>query len=951
MSKKLFNIARFRTAGGSNHSAEETSGIQKDQGKLVEQAFGELSAMSLDEMSDALRLLEGGSKEASELKTCTLEEIYGTALADVDSESEFNQVEQQDAFDPIQDSEANLSQLVDDQLLNEIVDDHMVSDSRADVNTRPAFGHSGDLDAPISGVVKDEIALALLESDVVTMSQVFDSIRHREAGVDLWRVLCAHPETDEVQVQAAVAEQQGYTFQPDLDTPPTRDFFDTVLKAMDVTDAARLLSAGLVPVILELNEALDQYSMVVLSSDPLNLKVQAALLACPVLVECRFSPSQVIYKSLELGVAWCGEKGQEVEQFEATAVTEINFDLEVDEGEYAEVQAENVAPLDPVEVSELERRIRKDRVVRSLIAEQVVTEADVSEAIVLLDQQGGNTTLWRILADLKSVNREEIYEAAAKVYAFKIEAISEHRPDHDFVRLTMDTLADTHREEMMEMLLVPFEHSIDFETGTGRIIFITPDPTNPDVNKLVHELDLGRFELRYASESAILSLLDEIFPRKNEFLERMTEDTDAFDLGMSYDEGEDELDEDALEAEISRSKLINLFEASLVESVRQGASDIHLFPNPNRQVEIHFRTDGRLKKWHTEDKVHPEAFLAVVKDNSTNVDRFERDSAQDGFIQRDIDGALIRFRVSILPIASANQDMRAESIVIRILDDRKVLTDITKLGMLDVALDRFNQAIRQPHGMLILTGPTGSGKSTTLVAALHQVVTPEVNVLTVEDPVEYIIKGVRQIKLSNKLDLEGALRAILRHDPDIVMVGEMRDKHTAELAIKLANTGHLTFSTLHTNDAPAAVSRLYKMGVEPFLIAYAINLVVAQRLIREVCSECKEIDHDPDPVLLKSLGFSEEEISKTTFYTAQLGAACPKCNGNGYKGRRAVCETLYFTREIRNMIAESAEAIDEDSIRDQAIADGMLTLADSARVLVSMGVTTAEEMLRVTASH
>ena len=155
-----------------------------------------------------------------------------------------------------------------------------------------------------------------------------------------------------------------------------------------------------------------------------------------------------------------------------------------------------------------------------------------------------------------------------------------------FVRLTMDTLADTHREEMMEMLLVPFEHSIDFETGTGRIIFITPDPTNADVNKLVHELDLGRFELRYASESAILSLLDEIFPRKNEFLERMTEDTDAFDLGMSYDEGEDELDEDALEAEISRSKLINLFEASLVESVRQGASDIHLFPNPNRQVEI-----------------------------------------------------------------------------------------------------------------------------------------------------------------------------------------------------------------------------------------------------------------------------------------------------------------------------------------------------------------------------
>ncbi|MDA0875367.1 MAG: GspE/PulE family protein [Bacteroidetes bacterium] len=427
-------------------------------------------------------------------------------------------------------------------------------------------------------------------------------------------------------------------------------------------------------------------------------------------------------------------------------------------------------------------------------------------------------------------------------------------------------------------------------------------------------------------------------------------DTDAFDLGMSYDDDDVMLDEDALEAEISRSKLINLFEAALVEATRQGVSDIHIYPNPNRQVEIHFRTDGRLKKWHTEDKVHPEAFLAVVKDNSTNVDRFERDAAQDGFIQRDIDGALIRFRVSILPIASANQELRAESIVIRILDDRKVLTDITKLGMLDSALKNFNKAIRQPHGMVILTGPTGSGKSTTLVAALYQVVTPEVNVLTVEDPVEYIIKGVRQIKLSHKLNLEGALRAILRHDPDIVMVGEMRDKDTAELAIKLANTGHLTFSTLHTNDAPAAVSRLYKMGVEPFLIAYAINLVVAQRLIRVVCPACKEVDEHPDRTMMAGLGFTEEEMDSNTFYKAKEGGKCPTCSGRGYKGRRAVCETLYFTPAIRTLVAESGEAIDEDAIKAQAIKDGMLTLSDSARVLVNMGETTVDEMMRMTSS-
>ena len=441
-----------------------------------------------------------------------------------------------------------------------------------------------------------------------------------------------------------------------------------------------------------------------------------------------------------------------------------------------------------------------------------------------------------------------------------------------------------------------------------------------------------------------------IFPRKNEYLERITDDPLAIDFGATFQVQKGELiDEEALEAEISRSSLINLFEATLVEAVRQGVSDIHIFPNPDRQIEIHFRIDGRLKKWYTEDKVHPESFLAVVKDNALNVDRFERDAAQDGFIQRRVDGALIRFRVSVLPIASAAQEVRAESIVIRVLDDRKVLTDLRKLGMLDVAMERFGKAIRQPYGMVILTGPTGSGKSTTLVAALHQVVRPDVNVLTVEDPVEYIIKGVRQIKLNHKLGLEEAIRAILRHDPDVVMVGEMRDRPTAELAIKLANTGHLTFSTLHTNDAPSAVSRLYKMGIEPFLIAYAINLVVAQRLIRRLCPDCKQVDPDPDPVLLAQLGFTKKEIAETSFYQPAEGGNCPLCHGSGYKGRRAICETLYFTRQIRHLIVESGEKVDEEAIRKQAIADGMLTLQDSAREIVKMGDTSVIEMMRVTA--
>jgi len=311
---------------------------------------------------------------------------------------------------------------------------------------------------------------------------------------------------------------------------------------------------------------------------------------------------------------------------------------------------------------------------------------------------------------------------------------------------------------------------------------------------------------------------------------------------------------------------------------------------------------------------------------------------------------MLRVCVSVLPIASAKQEVHAESIVIRVLDDRKVLTDLRQIGLLEDAYARFQEAIRQPHGMIILTGPTGSGKSTTLVAALHQVVTPKVNVLTVEDPVEYLMRGVRQIKLSHKLTLEGALRAILQHDPDVVMVGEMRDQETAELAIKLANTGHLTFTTLHTNDAPSAVSRLYKMGVEPFLIAYAINIVVAQRLIRKLCVSCRVIDSEPDLDQFCHIGSSDEDLADATIYKASSDDKCKKCKGTGYKGRRAIAETMLFTDKILSLIMASDEIVDEDILRKAAVEDGMTTLPDAARQLVLTGETRLEEAVRVTGS-
>ncbi|MDX1740689.1 MAG: GspE/PulE family protein, partial [Rhodothermales bacterium] len=393
------------------------------------------------------------------------------------------------------------------------------------------------------------------------------------------------------------------------------------------------------------------------------------------------------------------------------------------------------------------------------------------------------------------------------------------------------------------------------------------------------------------------------------------------------------------------------FEACLIEAVRKGASDIHILPNPKRHTVFSLRIDGALQVWHTQSKTTPEAMLAVVKDRCGNIDRFEREAAQDGYIQRVVDDALIRFRVSVLPVANANRTIKAESIVIRVLDDRNVFTDLSQIGLLPGALERYKKAIHKPHGMIIMTGPTGSGKSTTLVAALQEVTRPDLNVITVEDPVEYVIPSIRQIKLGPRLDMEQAMRSILRHDPDIVMVGEMRDRQTAELAIKLANTGHLTFSTLHTNDSASAVSRLYKMGIEPFLIAYAINLIVAQRLLRKLCPDCKEVDRDPDRLLLGELGFSEEEMESTTFYRSRENGSCKTCRGLGYKGRRAISEALYVTQAIRNLIVSAGEAVDEEAIKRIAVGEGMLTLIASAREVVKMGETSVEEIIRVTASE
>ncbi|HEX7356358.1 MAG TPA: GspE/PulE family protein, partial [Ignavibacteriaceae bacterium] len=492
------------------------------------------------------------------------------------------------------------------------------------------------------------------------------------------------------------------------------------------------------------------------------------------------------------------------------------------------------------------------------------------------------------------------------------------------------------KQQILQHKIIPFMFD---ERNKDKLIIAAIDPTDRNIPKIAFGLNAKKYEVIFIKKQDYEKLIDIILPPENEFLKAM-EESNQFDLDEDRDEAS--LDEQELDAEINKSALINLVEAALVEGVRKGASDIHFIPRSGNKTHIMFRIDGNLQTWYVQETTLPEAVVAVVKDRAKGMDRFEREMAQDGFIQREIDNIIIRYRVSILPMVGTELKNKFESVVIRILDDRKVIRDLDKLGLAGTARKSFEKAINQPQGMVILTGPTGSGKSTTLVAALYQVISPEVNVLTVEDPVEYVIEGARQLKIGYKMNFEQAIRSILRHDPDIVLVGEMRDKETAEIAIKLANTGHLTFSTLHTNDAPSAVSRLFKMGIEPFLIAYAINLIVAQRLVRKLCNKCKKKVVNFDEGLMAA---AELNIAEWRNYTIYQAAGCEECNGTGYKGRLAIHEALYFTKEIRQLIVKAGDEVDEESLKLQAKKDGSLTLREAGLEKVKMGLTSIEEVL------
>ncbi|GAB1348756.1 GspE/PulE family protein [Ignavibacteriales bacterium] len=582
-----------------------------------------------------------------------------------------------------------------------------------------------------------------------------------------------------------------------------------------------------------------------------------------------------------------------------------------------------------------------DKIGYTLLRKGIIDAATLEKA---LDAKANDVNkikrnLAQILVEDFKYDHDIVFAEVASLYAFRdFDSIADRFTDEKIeeVKKYVKSLPDSLQQLLTLQKVIPllFDPVIKDKLILGAV-----DPTNKKISKIAFDLKAKKYEVTFIKKSRYDKLMSHIDPVENEFLRNIQDAPQEIITDVPDDT---QLDEEALEAEINKSALINLVEASLVEGTRRGVSDIHIVPQGAKRTDIMFRIDGNLQVWYSQDNTYPEAVIAVVKDRAKGLDRFEREKAQDGFIQREIDGTVIRFRVSILPMVGTELRSKFESVVIRILDDRKVITDLNKLGLAGYARTAFDDAIRKPQGMVILTGPTGSGKSTTLVAALYQVIDPTVNVLTVEDPVEYVIKGARQLKISHKMNFEQAIRAILRHDPDIVLVGEMRDKETAEVAIKLANTGHLTFSTLHTNDAPSAVSRLYKMGIEPFLIAYAINIIVAQRLIRRLCVDCKRRSTEIPEEVIHILGIDPEEWKEYEVYEP---VGCPKCSGTGYKGRIAIHEALYFTKELKRVIVSSGEEVDEEKLKAQAKKDGSLNLRDTGLEKVKLGLTSFDEVI------
>ncbi|MBN2561032.1 MAG: Flp pilus assembly complex ATPase component TadA [Phycisphaerae bacterium] len=560
---------------------------------------------------------------------------------------------------------------------------------------------------------------------------------------------------------------------------------------------------------------------------------------------------------------------------------------------------------------------------RILIKMGKANRKQVHEALAVQKSKRG--PVGQILIDLGYIQEVDLQFALAAQIGMEPANLDTMDVQEDVIKLVSNQMANTYR-------VVPV--AFDQDSNTLSVVMASPDnfQATDDLRKL---LGLS-IKPMIASNDQITAALGRYYPEDasqsiNELLDEIGHDED---LAKFEGRGES-IDLEELKELAQANPVKQLLNLVLLQAIREHSSDVHFEPFED-EYKIRYRIDGVLYEMMPPPRYLAMAIACRIK-VMANLDIAERRLPQDGRVGLAVAGRPVDLRVAVLPT------MFGESVVLRILDRSVLSLDLDKIGMREDDLATFQGLIKRPHGIVLNTGPTGCGKTTTLYAALNALNSPEVKILTAEDPVEYDIDGIIQGQVRPAIGLTFArfLRSFLRQDPDIILVGEVRDLETAQIAIQASLTGHLVFSTLHTNDAPSAIARLIDLGVEPFLITATFEAVVAQRLVRRICAECKE-EYSPTEEELLALQLRPEDVEGRKFY---FGKGCDFCNGTGYRGRMGLFETMVFNDEIRELVMKSAST---GVLREAAERHGMRTLRESGLLLIYDGITTLQEVVKET---
>ena len=551
-----------------------------------------------------------------------------------------------------------------------------------------------------------------------------------------------------------------------------------------------------------------------------------------------------------------------------------------------------------------------DRLSQLLLKNNVVTEKQLAQALERQKETGAS--LGRVLLELGMVKENQLAEIIARELGLEYVDLLEYK-----INIQATTSIDESMARRYNCIPIDFED--------GKLVVAMADPTN------IYALDDIRLSTGYEVKP-VVSAREDILNAIQRYYHL---DTDVVEEALQSKEEEEA---EGITGVVDDTPLVRFTTTMITEAINRGASDIHIDPREN-EVLIRYRIDGVCQEIKRLPKNVHEGIVSRIKIIS-DLNIAERRVPQDGHFGLVTNGKSIDFRVAVLPT------VYGEKVVMRILDTSSILLRLEDLGFLPEALEKYRQAFTKPHGALLVTGPTGSGKSTSLYATLNVLNTEHKNITTVEDPVEYRLAGINQVQVNPKagLTFANALRNILRTSPDILMVGEIRDRETAKTAIEAALTGHLVLSTLHTNDAPSALPRLIEMGVEAFLVSSAVNCVMAQRLVRKLCPNCK-VPYEPDMEVLKALDFPYEDMDDLILYKANENG-CAKCGGTGYKGRIGLYEVMPMSEEIKKLTVKEASAT---TIMKQAKEEGLITMRDDGFIKVKMGITSIEEVMRVVA--